>query len=298
MDRGEGLTGELAALEEAVMAGAAQSGLTPTVVRGFRKFISLFYATRGRVLPWRRTTDPFCILVSEFMLQQTQVPRVLAWYPKFLARFPDIAALAAAPRQEVLRAWQGLGYNRRALALQDTARVVVERYQGSVPLDRSALDSLPGIGSATAGAIVVFSANRPEVFIETNIRRVYIHLFFPDSPRVSDREIEPVLAKTLDRKNPRDFYYALMDYGSLLKQVRVNPNTRSASYARQGPFQGSDRQARGRILRHLLTGGETGECELANLVPVETTRLERILDGLEREGFIDRAEGKIRCRND
>ncbi|HXW99106.1 MAG TPA: A/G-specific adenine glycosylase, partial [Methanomicrobiales archaeon] len=281
MAQGEKLTGELAALEETVRAGAAEKGLTPGVVRRFQKLISLFYATRGRDLPWRRTTDPYCILVSEFMLQQTQVARVLDKYPGFLARFPDVATLAAAPKQEVLRAWQGLGYNRRALALLETARAVVERYQGSIPLDKSSLDSLPGIGNATAGAIVVFSTNRPEVFIETNIRRVYIHLFFPDSPKVSDREIEPLLEKTLVRKNPRGFYYALMDYGVFLKKTRANPNMRSATYTRQGPFQGSDRQVRGTILRLLLARGEIGRDELRTQIPVDSSRLDRILDGLE-----------------
>jgi A/G-specific adenine glycosylase len=235
------------------------------------------------------------------------VERVLVKYPEFLGRFPDIEVLARAPRHEVLLAWQGLGYNRRALSLHETARRVVDEYHGSVPLDRTLLDSLPGIGGATAGAIVVFSTNRPEIFIETNIRRVYIHLFFPDAVKVHDREIEPILGKTMIKKQPREFYYALMDYGSalkkgigdpngsLLKRGAMNPNTRSASYSRQSTFQGSDRQVRGILLRHLLAGNGAREEELRDLARVEPGRLERILKGLERDGFIERSGGRIRC---
>jgi A/G-specific adenine glycosylase len=253
------------------------------------------------------------------MLQQTRVERVLTKYPEFIGRFPDIEALARAQRHEVLLAWQGLGYNRRALALHETARRVVDEFRGTVPLDRTVLDTFPGIGSATAGAIVVFTTNRPEIFIETNIRRVYIHLFFPDAQVVHDREIVPILERTLMGKKPREFYYALMDYGSalrkglgdpsgsvlkkgtgdpnvlLLKKGARNPNARSASYSRQSPFEGSDRQVRGIILRHLLAAGGAGEEELKGLVPVEPGRFERILQGLERDGFIERDGGRIRC---
>jgi A/G-specific adenine glycosylase len=319
MDREKDIRRELSAMEDSIITRYRSGGLTAGLARSFQKFLSHFYASRGRDLPWRRTTDPYHILVSEFMLQQTGVGRVLAKYPEFLGRFPDIGALARAPRHEVLLAWQGLGYNRRALALHETARRVVDEFHGTIPLDRTILDSFPGIGSATAGAIVVFSTNQPEIFIETNIRRVYIHLFLPDAARVHDREIEPILERTLVKKKPREFYYALMDYGSALgkglgdpngsalnkrtgdpnrsrlKKEARNPNTRSASYARQSPFEGSDRQVRGKILRHLVTGGGAREEELRDLVPVEPKRLERILRGLERDGFIERSGGRIRC---
>jgi A/G-specific adenine glycosylase len=291
-----GVGQDLRGMEEAVRAGYRHEGLTPGVVGSFHRFLASFFAERGRDLPWRRTTDPYRILVSEFMLQQTQVERVLVKYPAFLERFPDEGTLARAPLQEVLLAWQGLGYNRRALALHRTARRIADDYGGTVPLDRATLDTFPGIGSATAGAIVVFSTDRPEVFIETNIRRVYIHLFFPGAEKVHDREIVPVLEKTLDREEPRRFYYALMDHGSLLKRGTRNPNLRSASYARQSPFEGSDRQARGTILRLLLGDGEIAEPDLREMVPVEPERLERILGGLERDGFIERHRGRVRCR--
>ena len=299
---------ELSRKEESLRAACREKGLTPGVVGMFRRLLMGFYGAHGRDLPWRRTRDPYRILVSEFMLQQTRVERVLSKYPEFLARFPDVATLARAPRRDVLLAWQGLGYNRRAIALHETAGRVVVECGGEIPLDRATLDSFPGIGSATAGAVVVFSANRPLVFIETNIRRVYIHFFFPGAARVHDREIEPILERTMLKSEPRDFYYALMDYGSaltkgsrgpngsLLRGGHGNPNIRSAAYSRQSSFEGSDRQVRGTILRRLLPVGElTGE-NLKSLAPVGADRLERILRGLERDGFIKRAGGKIRCR--
>ena len=179
MDQERAIQNELSAMEDSIRDRYRSDGLTTGLARSFQRFLSLFYASCGRDLPWRGTIDPYRILVSEFMLQQTRVERVLSKYPEFLGRFPDIEVLARAPRHEVLLAWQGLGYNRRALALHETARRVRDEFHGMVPLDRTLLDSLPGIGRATAGAIVVFSTNRPEIFIETNIRRVYIHLFFP-----------------------------------------------------------------------------------------------------------------------
>ena len=282
-------------MEDALRAEYLREGLSSGVIRSFRRFLLRFYEREGRDLPWRRTTDPYPVLVSEFMLQQTQVERVLAKYPVFLEAFPDVRALAEAPRQKVLLAWQGLGYNRRALALHATARIITGEFGGEIPLDRATLLSFPGIGSSTAVAVVVFSANRPGIFIETNIRRVYLHLFFPDDERVHDREIEPILEKTLDRKNPRRFYYALMDFGSFLKKGAGNPNLRSASYARQGRFEGSDRQVRGFILRHLLKCGEVGEKELRDVTGVDTTRFDRILAGLERDGFLYRDRGRIWC---
>ena len=288
---------DLTGMEESLRAGFSSEGLTPGIVYSFRRFLGLFFDTRGRDLPWRRTTDPYQILISEFMLQQTQVERVLVKYPEFLSQFPDIGAVARAPLQEVLRVWQGLGYNRRALALHRTARRIVEEFHGEIPLHRASLDTFPGIGSATAAAIVVFSTNRAEVFIETNIRRVYIHIFFQDAEMVHDREIVSVLERTLDRGHPRRFYYALMDFGEYLYYtLKDNPNRRSASYHRQTPFEGSDRQVRGFILRHLLGNGEIDEGWLRDRLPVDPERLERILGGLEKEGFIDRDEGRIRCQ--
>ena len=177
------------------------------------------YRAHGRRdLPWRKTKDPYRILVSEFMLQQTQVARVAEKYEPFIERFPDFASLARAPLGDVIRAWSGLGYNRRALHLRETARIVVSRFDGRLPRGFDDLRALPGIGAATAAEIMNFAFNEPRAFIETNVRAVYIHHFFPGRKKVADAEILPLVERTLDAKNPRRWFYALMDYGVMLKK--------------------------------------------------------------------------------
>jgi len=247
------------------------------------------HASRSlRSFPWRETHDPYEILVSEFMLQQTQVERAMAKYGGFLTRFPDFSALARADLQAVLHAWQGLGYNRRAVALKRTALAVVEKHVGRLPEDHEALMRLPGIGPSTAGAVLAFAFGIPVAFIETNIRRVFIHFFFPDRDRVDDREILPLVEETLDRHDPRGWYYALMDYGTMLKKTVPNPNRKSAHYARQAAFEGSDRQIRGRILKMLLSSGPMDAEELAGGLGRDPVRVYRILGDLVREGFLAR----------
>ena len=221
-------------------------------VRQFRGIIYRHYRAHKRAMPWRQTKNPYHILVSEIMLQQTQVDRVMGKYGEFLAKFPDFETLARAPWPEVLAIWQGLGYNRRALALKRLAQGVMENWGGTLPTSAEDLRSLPGIGPATAGALLAFAFAQPVAFIETNIRRVFLHFFFADREGVTDREILPLVEETLDRKRVRDWYYALMDYGAELKGSFPNPNRRSAHYARQSPFAGSNREVRGFILKKLL----------------------------------------------
>ena len=246
--------------------------------------------------PWRRTTEPYHILVSEVMLQQTQVERVVLKYPEFLEQFPDLESLARAPRSEVLLAWQGLGYNRRAIALQKTARLVADEYGSNLPADVEMLATLPGIGRATAAAICAYAFNMPVVYIETNIRRIFIHFFFQDRQGVRDDEILPLVEQTLYRENPREWYGALMDYGTVLKKRTANPNRRSASYTRQSRFEGSDRQIRGKILALVLEEGSVTEEEVTARVSRDTVRVRRILEDLKREGFIAESGGTYTCR--
>lgn len=226
----------------------------PVDKRTFAAIVKKFYRQNRRALPWRDTRDPYAILVSELMLQQTQVARVISKYEAFLKQFPTVWVLAKAPAGEVVRVWQGLGYNRRALALQRAAQAIVSQHGGRVPTDIAALDALPGVGAYTASAVVVFAFDRPVPMIETNIRRVYIHHFFPHADSVSDVDILPLIEATIDRRNPREWYYALMDYGSILPKQIANPNRRSKAYHRQSPFAGSRRQMRGAILRACSTG--------------------------------------------
>ena len=214
-------------------------------IPAFQRMVLSHYEQYGREMAWRNTTDPYQILVSEIMLQQTQVERVTTKFPEFIRAFPDFASLAVAPLANVLTVWQGLGYNRRAIALQKCAIRVMNEYEGSLPVDVDILATFPGIGRATASSIAAFAFNMPVVFIETNVRRVFIHFFFTDTDTVSDAEILPLVKKALYRENPRVWYWALMDLGSALKKTIPNPNRRSVHYTKQSPFEGSDRKIRG-----------------------------------------------------
>ncbi len=263
-----------------------REGLSPRTFQAFRALVYAVYEVEQRSdLPWRQTRDPYRIMVSEIMLQQTQVARVRVKYEQFLSQFPDTATLAGASLQEVLAVWQGLGYNRRGKALKQAAEEIMSRFGGELPPDPQELRTLPGIGPYTAGAIAAFAFDRPELFIETNIRTVFLHLFFAGRQGVPDREILPVIEATLDRDRPRHWYYALMDYGVRLKQAMTNPGRRSAHHQKQSPFKGSNREVRSRILKSILAKGESGEEDITNELDGDQ-RVAKNLTDLEREGFI------------
>ena len=262
-------------------------------VERFRRRVWAHDRRHYRSLPWRETSDPYAILVSEVMLQQTQVTRVGNYYGRFLARFPDPDSLAAAPLGAVLELWSGLGYNRRALALQRAAGAVVREHGGVIPADRDALLRLPGVGPATAGALLAFAFARPAVFIETNIRRLFLHQYFPAAITVPDAALLPLVARTLDRRQPRRWYYALMDWGAALGQQRAgNPNRRSAHYSRQSPFAGSRRELRGRVLRLLAERRCLTFAELQDRCADD--RLAAVVAELAAEQFLTRA-GALVC---
>jgi A/G-specific adenine glycosylase len=267
--------------------------LTPQQVQQFRQTVYDYFLQNGRRLPWRETTDPYQVLVSEIMLQQTQVHRVMGKYADFIGRFPDVGSLAAAPLREVIAVWQGLGYNRRAMSLQRVAQRVVCEFNGVLPDTVDILLTFPGIGKATAGALVAFAFHQPSVFIETNIRRVFIHTFFPKSHRVADRQLLPLVKQTLDREQVRSWYYALMDYGVMLKGLNPDPNRRSAHYGKQAPFQDSDRQIRGLILKILAETPSLSEERLIRAIGKDPHRTKLIIEQLEREGFLAREHGMV-----
>jgi A/G-specific adenine glycosylase len=268
--------------------------LTPEEIDDFRRIVYRHYAREGRNdLPWRNTTDPYRILVSEIMLQQTHVRRVLEAYEPFLERFPDIESLAEASLRSVLEAWSGLGYNRRALALKACAEQVTSSRDGLIPREYEELLELRGVGPATAGAVSAFAFGSAYPFLETNIRAVFIHHFFPGREGVPDSELMPIAEQTLDRDDPRRWYYALMDYGVSLKKLYGNPSRRSAHHVTQAPFRGSDREARGLILR-ALTSREMEEDSLAEATGLALERLRRNLTKLEREGFVVKERGAYR----
>lgn len=296
----------------------------------FRSLIRAEGARLYRDLPWRRTRDPYHIWLSEVMLQQTQVARVETRMPAWLERFPSVEALADAPTSDVLEAWQGMGYNRRALALKRAAQEIMERYDGAFPCETRELVALPGIGPATAQGIRAFAFDLPGVYLETNVRTVFLHHFFPDVPAVPDRELTPLVEATCPLApegiaartdgasgaerfavpqdagdTPRAWYYALLDYGAYLKKTLPNPSRRSAAYTRQSRFEGSRRQKRAEVVRMLLDArdAEPAGLTLQDVVreldhfeakagrgPVDPGLAASILDALEQEGFCSAVE--------
>ena len=256
-----------------------------STIERFREVVYTNYEHHGRNFPWRHTTDPYHITVAEVMLQQTQTGRVAPKYIDFIGRFPDFEALARARPADVLDAWQGLGYNRRALALHTIAQRVCTDFGGSLPQDRELLRRLPGIGAYTAAAIRAFAFDLPDVFIETNIRAAFIHNFFPEASGVSDAEILSLVKATMDRAQPRRWYQALMDYGAMLKESG-NPSRRSAHHRTQSRFAGSRRQARGIILRALLRDGPTSARKLASAITEWDSRFDDALETLKRDGLV------------
>ncbi len=267
-------------------------------IQKFRHTVLEHHRKQGRHdLPWRKTRDPYQILVSEIMLQQTQVSRVLVKYEEFLKLFPTVEALAEAKTAKVLSAWQGLGYNRRALNLKRAAEAVVKDFGGKFPRDAAALESLPGIGQSTRGAVLAFAFGIATSFIETNIRAVYIDAFFKKTTKtastgglVHDKDLLPLIEKTLDHENPRQWYYALMDYGVYLKATQPNPSRKSKHHSMQSRFEGSHRQLRAALLRRILsvpTGiAKTALMREFTLQGKAKTDIDRALTELCNEGFV------------
>ena len=250
----------------------------------FQKVVWGYYNTHKRDFPWRKRQTPYRIIVSEIMLQQTQAPRVVEKYNAFLKAFPTIRKLAEASNKDVLRLWSGLGYNRRALYLKKMAEVVIKEYKGKFPHTSDTLRELPGVGPYTASAVCIFAYNRPEVCIETNIRTVFLHHFFSNTRRqVGDHELIPLIAKAIDVDNPREWYAALMDYGTYLKATVSNPSRKSKHHSKQSKFKGSDREVRGKILKALLNGKQSKE---ALIKKIKDTRTTRILEKLCSEGMV------------
>ena len=228
------------------------SPLTPTQIKKFQNKIYSHYRKNKRDFPWRKAITPYKIVVSEIMLQQTQAPRVIEKFKLFIKTFPNFESLAHAPLKDILTVWQGLGYNRRALGLKKLAEIIVTKYNGRLPKTPEELVHLPWIGPHTAGSIAAYAFNYPSIFIETNIRSIFIHEFFGDTTDISDKALLPYIEAVLDRNNPRDWYNALMDYGTWLKATRPNPSRKSKHYTKQSTFEGSNRKLRGMILK-LLT---------------------------------------------
>lgn len=260
-------------------------------IKAFRREVWKHYRVSGRHdLPWRKTTNAYKILVSEVMLQQTQVPRVLEKYKEFLKAFPTVTAFAKASLSAVLKVWSGLGYNRRGKYLHDAAKVVVGEYRGNI---KKALEHpLPGVGPYTRAAVRAFAYNEPHTMIETNIRAVYLHHFadllcksdlHKKEIKISDAQLVPLIEKSAEGEDPRTWHWALMDYGSYLKKQFPNPSRKSAGHKKQSKFEGSLRQVRGAVLRALQSAPKTSNELVSEL---RSRSLSNALAGLERDGMI------------
>jgi len=270
-----------------------ENGLTPDVIKLFQDIIYEYYKNFKRKFPFRENITPYNVLVSEIMLQQTQTGRVSEKFLKFIKKFPDFLSLSQAPLEEILTEWKGLGYYRRAIALRKIAEIVINDYNGKLPESIEELILFPQIGHNTASSIITFAFNKPEVFIETNIRKVFIYFFFPNKNKINDKEILPLIEKTLDRKNPRRWYYSLMDYGVMLKKKFPYLMKKSTHYRKQTPFEGSDRQLRGELLRLLINKRILSIDKVMKLFKsIDPNRIGNILHQLESEGFI-KNEGNI-----
>ena len=259
-------------------------------VKLFQTKIFKWYRVHGRhELPWRKSHSPYRILVSEIMLQQTQVCRVIPKYKSFLKKFPTIKKLAEAPLLAVLKEWRGLGYNRRAVYLKRTAEIILREHKGIFPKEAETLLKFPGI---------VFAWNEPDVLIETNIRRVYIHFFFRNHEKISDSKLKKVIERTTQRANPRIWYWALMDYGAAALKSVPNPNRKSRHYAKQKPFSGSRRQARSKVLGYMMKKEGGARLPLIKRILNSDRKLQKyslqarsILEELGSEGFLVSRKG-------
>ncbi len=256
----------------------------------FRKMVWAYAKKNGRNdLPWRKTHDPYRILVSEIMLQQTQVERVVPYFNAWMKKYPNVKKLAQASLSEVLKSWQGLGYNRRGKNLHLAAKALVENDKGKMPSTVSELEKLPGIGPYTARAVLAFAHNQDVIFIETNIRTVITHHFFPKKEKVEDTEIQKILEKVYPEGKAREWYGALMDYGTYLKRSGVRINAKAKGYKAQAKFSGSDREARGAILKALAKKEfETKTVLLGVLGDYRKEQVETQLSKLLFEGMIEK----------
>ena len=258
----------------------------------FKKTVWDYYHNNYRSMPWRSEINPYSVMVSELMLQQTQVQRVVLKFNEFMVRFPTIESLAQATLSDVLETWIGLGYNRRAKFLKQSADIIVNDRDGKFPSSMEDWMKLPGFGKNTASAVLVYSQNEPFVFIETNIRSVFIYHFFQSLNSVNDKDIEALVELTIDKDNPREWYWALMDYGTYLKKEFGNLSRKSSLYATQSKFKGSFRQKRANVLKIVVERKVVSFEELQLITNYKSEELNSVLEKLIEENFVKTEGGQ------
>ena len=282
----------------------------PSRRRAGAKALRAWYAPRSGAYPWRETRDPYAIWVSEVMLQQTQASRVVHAYRDFLALFPNVRVLAAASRRDVVRAWDGLGYNRRAVWLSEGARAIMREFAGRVPRDPETLRTLPGVGAYTAAAVSSMAFGEPVAVVDTNVRRVVarVHLGV-DARQAETRTVWELAQSWLDRDDPVTWNQAVMDLGREVCRPRPRCDVCplalvcafriSGAVATRGPdskdaFQGSSRQVRGAIVRSLRSHEALSPRRLAAETGFDAGRVDAAVDGLAADGLVERSAGRIR----
>jgi len=264
-----------------------RSSISEEDIHRFHQKIFQFYQKNKRELPWRKTTDPYKILVSEFMLQQTQVSRVIEYYTKWMKHWPTVESLANEAYKNVLNAWMGLGYNRRAMYLHNTSKIIFKEYDGDVLAAMNHYDKLPGIGLYTSKAVQIFAANEDIATVDTNIRRIFIKEFQLNET-ISDKDLFEIAKQVLPKGKSRDWHNALMDYGAMYltsRKTGIKPKTK------QSKFKGSDREIRGKILRLLLSEGQS-PYELEEKLDVDSERLNTILSKMMKEKTISKTNNQ------
>lgn len=262
-------------------------------VKKMKRTVWRHYREHGRhCLPWRHTQDPYKILISEVMLQQTQVSRVLQKYTVFLTQFPTVEHLARASLKDVLTLWSGLGYNRRAKFLHELATIIIKEHAGKLPKSIDSLRLLPGVGEYTAGAVCVFAHRHPVPLVETNIKTVFIHHLFQDAKVVHEMEIKKLAECLIEKKRPHEWHWALMDYGAHLKAEGVRTNPKNFGYKKQKAFKGSNREVRGALVRAVSQDGPMSLQKILTRTGFEKERVVLQLNALMREGMLKITRGK------
>ncbi|MCE1189853.1 MAG: Fe-S cluster assembly protein HesB, partial [Ignavibacteria bacterium] len=252
----------------------------------FQSKILRWYTSNKREMPWRDNPSPYQVMISEFMLQQTQYRRVIPYYYQFLCTYPDIYSLANANAADLLRLWSGLGYNSRALRLQQSARIILEKYNGVIPAEYKFLIDLPGVGDYIASAILAFAFNIPEAVIDINIKRVFIHEFqLPTG--ISYKRLKEFAARFVPGGRSSEWHNALMDYGASLPAATRKS---SAPAAVQKPFEGSVRQLRGKIVKLLITVPQLTGADMHQYF--QDPRLDDILEKMVNEQLVQYRENK------